>query len=443
MPSRKSNKNLMHLPPLPAPEGRRCITVAVPDEPQWIALFYGALFRLSQQVWYDRDAAHSAKDVAAVWQQVYLETLNETGDCMNGCLCFLRRNPATGRYQYSTDGLDWFEVDDGPWIDAPVTPQWPAPVPREGTDNQKRCDAAYAAALVLQSLYQQTWGVFINWANWSAFTLAQEMADWADKILGGLFNFDTLISAANELHDNESAFQDGGFPDSLVTDVQNILYCQSSVIDGAVVFDFDGVLADFAAVGTTPYPGINFLLQLYIGEGGLNAAGNVQAGSGDCSDAPCDETWCHEWNFESGWEGWSHPYCGYYDASIPAIRLAQNCGGSTIALLASIAFDARVITKFEVEWEGGRISNSPNTKDQNAFSLRVGDELMWGSSQMLFGCGTRGRNTDVYNEVTSEPVDHIYISIASNTACGDPYFYVYRIRVEGVGTDPFGGSNCE
>ena len=290
MPSQTSNKNKMHLPPLPAPEGRYCITVAVPDDPQWIALFYGALFRLSQQIWYDRDQDKSARDVAAVWRDVYLNTLNKEGDCMS-CLCYIRRNPATGRYQYSVDDLEWFEVDDGPWIDALETPVWPPPTPRTGADTERRCDAAYAAALVLQSLYQKTWGVFINWANWSAFSLAQEMADWADKILGGLFNFDVLINAAEELHDNESAFQDGGFPDSLVEGVQNILYCRSSVTDGIVSFDFAGVVADFAAVGTTPYPGLNFLLQLYIGEDGLNTAGSVNAGSGDCGACeplPCE-----------------------------------------------------------------------------------------------------------------------------------------------------------
>jgi len=290
MPSITSNKNKLALPPFPPPEGRVCIPVSVPDDPEWIGLFLGAIFRLGQQIWYDRDVAHTAKSVADVWMGIFNETTEKAWDCMDSCLCYLRRNPATGRYQYSANGLDWFEVDDGPWIDAPTMPVWPPPTPRTGTAEEARCDASYAAALVLQSLYQKTFGVFINWANWSAFSLAQEMADWADQILGGLFNFDVLISAAQELHDNESAFQDGGFPDSIVTDVQNILYCRSEQVDGVVSFDFDGVLSDFAAVGTTPYPGLNFLLQLYIGEEGLNTAGSVNAGAGECAPCTIEET---------------------------------------------------------------------------------------------------------------------------------------------------------
>lgn len=432
MPSRKSNKNLMHLPPLPAPQGRRCITVAVPDHPEWIALFYGALFRLGQQVWYDRDAAHSARDVAAVWQQVYLETLKETGDCMNGCLCYLRRNPATGRYQYSTDGLDWFEVSDGPWIDAPATPQWPDPIPREGTDNQKRCDAAYAAALVLQSLYQQTWGVFINWANWSAFTLAQEMADWADKILGGLFNFDTLISAANELHDNESAFQDGGFPDSLVTDVQNILYCQSSVADGAVVFDFDGVLADFAAVGTTPYPGLNFLLQLYIGEGGLNAAGNVQAGSGDCSGNDCDGPWCVHYDF-TDYQTHDWELLSAYAAPQGLRGVFQNTNNNediTIQQTGSEGYADHIELKFRRDCVGG-------TNQHTTVRLKLDGATVW--EYDVFGGPTGNPATLSFD---FEPVlfEQIYVDI--NAGSCNSAVWISELQISGPGINPLGTTNC-
>lgn len=431
MPSRKSNKNLMHLPPLPAPEGRRCITVAVPDDPQWIALFYGAIFRLSQQVWYDRDAAHSAKDVAAVWQQVYLETLNETGDCMDGCLCYLRRNPATGRYQYSTDGLDWFEVDDGPWIDAPVTPQWPPPTPREGTDTQRRCDAAYAAALVLQSLYQKTWGVFINWANWSAFSLAQEMADWADKILGGLFNFDTLINAAEELHDQESSFQDGGFPDSIVPDVQNILFCQSSVTDGIVTFDFDGVIADFAAQGgATPYPGLNFLLQLYIGEEGLNTAGAVNAGSGDCVEAPC-YTWCHKFDFADG-DGGFVPRFGFGTYADDRWNASDNVesGQAMRGIYLDKSFAATTITSVVYELE---LANGSGPYRVRGIDSNIG-------ALTLFSSYVNGAQTLEWHGTAV--MEWVRLVVRNSYFAYSGYTHVLSVTFTGEGVDPFGEPNC-
>lgn len=326
MPSRQGNKNKLALPTFPPPPGRVCIPVEVPDDPHWIALFTGAIYRLSQQIWYDRDAAHTAKDVAAVWQDIYLETMQSAWGCggnvdirlkpdepciiqlttdggltwvdkINLSLCWkngIKYNPATGRLGWEIEGVGFYRFPDGPYIPGSPDTWFPPPRERTGSEEQARCDAAFAAARVLQALYRQTWGTLINWANKGAFLIAQEMMDLADSILGGSTPFDAMIGIAEELHEQESAFQDGGFPDSLIEPLQNILFCNATIVDDRVTFNSADVRADIAAeYGTvTPWAGLNFLILLYLGDEGLAAAGNVDAGTGDCSEAPCATEEC-------------------------------------------------------------------------------------------------------------------------------------------------------
>lgn len=321
MPSRTSNKNKLALPTYPPPEGRVCIPVTIPDDPHWIALFTGAIYRLSQQIWYDRDSTHTAQLVAAVWRDIYLATMERAWDCAGGgmfdirlkpsshCIiqkstdgvvwvdaidmsaCWqngIKRNPATGGLGWEVQDMGFYEFPDGPWTEPAPQVVYPTPKVQKGaTDDQKRCNAAYGAAIALQALYQQTWGVFIGWANKAAWTIAQEFADMADDILGALGPLDQFLSIGQDLHEQESSFQDGGFPSSLLTEVQDILFCNSTISGDVVTFNRAGVQAEFAAKGVTPYAGLNFLITLYLGDDGLNAAGNVYAGEGDCADAPC------------------------------------------------------------------------------------------------------------------------------------------------------------
>lgn len=70
-----ANTNRKGLPQnIPPTLLRRGICVQVPDDPEYIALFMGALFGLSKQSIYDRDPLHKAKQVAAVWRAVHDQT---------------------------------------------------------------------------------------------------------------------------------------------------------------------------------------------------------------------------------------------------------------------------------------------------------------------------------------------------------------------------------
>lgn len=341
MPSLRSNKNKWHIPPYPPPEGVRCINVAVPDDPQWIALFYGAIYRLSQQIWYDRDEAHTAALVAAVWQDIYLQTIKGENECsMHPDCCPLRRNPRTGLYEQSPDGgLTWFQVDDGPWVDSLVdgSVYWPEPKQRTGSDAVIRCDAAWAAANVLQSFYQQTVGALLTSAVGGVIGIARYLANLAE-ILSGIAIGAEMIDIAGELFEQSAFFVDGGFPDTDLPTLRDILYCNSTTADGKVSFDFAAVEAEIGAISGTPWDGLSLLLALYLNEDGLNAAGNIDFDAGDCSSAPCNEDGC-DYTTASQQFYWNRGL-----GTVPPMTIVQgNLHATNVLACGSLRFD---------EWRG-------------------------------------------------------------------------------------------
>ena len=68
MPSNQSNQNKKKLPENLTPDNFRCVTFMLPNDVEHLALFYGAVWTLSQQIWYERDEARSAKIVADYWR---------------------------------------------------------------------------------------------------------------------------------------------------------------------------------------------------------------------------------------------------------------------------------------------------------------------------------------------------------------------------------------
>lgn len=81
--AKKPNRNKMRLPET-MPEGTRCVKVYIPDNIEYVGYLLGAIGRLSQQVWYDRDAAHTAKDVALLWNKANQQTMASLADGCDG-----------------------------------------------------------------------------------------------------------------------------------------------------------------------------------------------------------------------------------------------------------------------------------------------------------------------------------------------------------------------
>lgn len=59
------------LPQVINPSKRICFQIQVPDERFHIAAFLGCLYNLTSAIFWADDSAHTAKEVAAVWQEIY------------------------------------------------------------------------------------------------------------------------------------------------------------------------------------------------------------------------------------------------------------------------------------------------------------------------------------------------------------------------------------
>ncbi len=84
MTTRKNPPAKWVLPSVVDPPKRRCYVIQVPDEIQHIGAFFGALYNLTSARFWQDDIAHTAKEVAAVWQDIYDEILRQ--DC-NPVIC--------------------------------------------------------------------------------------------------------------------------------------------------------------------------------------------------------------------------------------------------------------------------------------------------------------------------------------------------------------------
>lgn len=102
---------------------RRCIQFDVPDEPYHVAAFFGALVSLAYWYNWQRDDAHTGKDVASVWFDVFNQAsrnwLDKDGccDCSraegSGCMgCCMRIE--NGILQSKDECGDWQDVPGQP-----------------------------------------------------------------------------------------------------------------------------------------------------------------------------------------------------------------------------------------------------------------------------------------------------------------------------------------
>ncbi len=73
MPTAGSQFSRYKIPADLDPVGTCCISIAVPDDPEWQAQFFGAIYRMSIQSHYERDSAHSGTIVASRWREIWSE----------------------------------------------------------------------------------------------------------------------------------------------------------------------------------------------------------------------------------------------------------------------------------------------------------------------------------------------------------------------------------
>lgn len=201
------------LPAVVDPPTRRCIQVPVPDEPQHIAAFWGALLTLSSAYKWADDPSHTAREVALVWRDIIDGiswgcdptmfdvrqnvlnpcTLEKTEDGaiwtawadLQKCPPRIRINDGIVQWYNPTTGL-WEPVDGGDEReDGEAPPPWPdnpdgACLAAENitavyqtTLTQIRAGVAAAqAATLIAATITGIAGVFINPAIYSSVALA-------------------------------------------------------------------------------------------------------------------------------------------------------------------------------------------------------------------------------------------------------------------------------
>lgn len=191
----KPNSDGGYILPLEPDAPRICIEVPLPDALEHKIAFLGQLEELARWWTWQRDEAHSARLVAAIWRGILnnvraqLDIVQEycmlpllgvrqneaepcileyTTDSENWlpfadlrlCTPNLRINGATGRLEASTDGLEWFEVADGPtdWPDDQVPPSLrPAPTNPEPASDLLACGIAIALTTELERAWDQAY----------------------------------------------------------------------------------------------------------------------------------------------------------------------------------------------------------------------------------------------------------------------------------------------
>jgi len=138
------------------------VTLCVPKNRDHLATFFGALHELTMWNNWMPDAAHSGKDLAAVWLRYFYSWDRNLNDCEccedndMGCCTnkptIHRFDPITGRPQISTDnGATW---QDDPADTQNAIPLLPPPV--GGGSPSTKCDAATNASEHINELITAT-----------------------------------------------------------------------------------------------------------------------------------------------------------------------------------------------------------------------------------------------------------------------------------------------
>lgn len=441
-------------PSLPETNITRC--VAIPASRHWLGLMNAALLFLSEAWRYEQIDAEdmTPEETAAVWYSIYEQYL--TGECEGvGCCTELRRNPNTGRLEASTDGgLTWLDVDEGPWVDAPNVPYATTPPPlAQGSDEADRCLAAWNAADVIAEFYRQTAGE----AGALSYNTLLSMNMFLNELNNALLELvypqqGRLLNASGFLDFDWGEYAEAPTLDSTALDaLRCLLFCNATVTDGIVSFDFGAVFDNLIAeLGANPGTAVTLLVG-YMGEAGLNHAGGVLANdTAECDCPACDGTWCYEFDFTAT-NGGFNPVAyalpavgsnGVYSAGIGWEDTTVATGSARRRGVGiEREFTATVITRVEMEYSYTGGAGSGWSGSYATMGLNLGETTVIDRG---YPTGPLSSPAAVDGEW---PADSILFSLMSSvcSSCGSSggTATITRLTLYGNGENPFGEDNCE
>jgi hypothetical protein len=322
--------------PLPAvvdPPDTLYICVPVPDEPMHRAAFLGQILELAHWYTWDKDDAHTGKDVAAVWMQIWLCVRDQMSLITRGCGCpddgALHRYTSGGVYQTSTDGgTTWSDDPDGdPRNDGVASP------PLGGSGDSTKCAAADNARDVFKNFRDQD--IELLTAGTTVLAIVAGMVGALGVILG-LTGAATGIGvlligfAAGLLSLTPESVADQ-LDDDVMDEFRCILFCHVEDNGQWTYADWLAVLDDLP--GTFSGFPLSFFQSItqgmgYIGLSNAGVMGAATADDCDCECAACD-----------------HPEDFVYQGTV--IGTVTNLDGSITVEIAAIFTGG---TQYVINW---------------------------------------------------------------------------------------------
>lgn len=322
-----SAKARLPLPAIVNPENRICVPVWVPDEDGHRAAFLGTLFSLAKAYNWANDDAHTAKDVAAVWLEIFNDASEAMGDCNDMTFdvrqneeepCILEKSENEGvtwvewanlqlcppKIRFNRGVAQWFNPGTGLWEDVPGTgderedgtydPPWPeGSVP--GGQSAECLSAENILATYSTVITQARAGVI-------AGQFAVAISATVTGILGIFIPQAIISTIALALAGICLDLGEAGLNDMLDSDTLDLLRCNlyaHAAGDGSFTAEgynefYEQLSTDFTSLKLTA-------LQLYfdmLGPVGLSR----QGAANDIESADCTEcgAWCIYYDFTGG-----------------------------------------------------------------------------------------------------------------------------------------------
>lgn len=429
-PNKRRNKNKWGLPQNLNPEGTTPLCVNVPDDPQWIAKFYGAIFNLSIERNWDWNETEDRIGVSARWLEVYQDLLNGGCDdimncdellaCLNGTNTMRRMNPTTGRVEVSNDGGATWSVDET------HDPRFSAP----------RVEMAAGDCAVVNNIVGAIqYYVERQVLDIAAGAGAVGVAATAGGFLSLLFSITPWSVVGIALAAALAGFTSAAIEAAMTLEVWNRLLCNIyCALDGAdeiTTSHFDAILTRLG----TDETGIAYTVLWHTinSMGPVGLQNSVQlgldGGFSDCDGCDCDPNFCYVFDFSGSQQhSWT-----LTQGSLSSIGLKSAVlGNGHRDLETTRDFDDAVITRVVLEYRtdceafGGfrRFQIFNNGVSQYSANLASGSSL-----NHVFDTG-----------VINVTGDQLYVSLDTGAACGDNY--LKRVTVYGVDPTPFGEDNC-
>jgi len=318
--NRRNPKAKWVLPEVVNPEDRRCFTIPVPDDPQHIAAFRGALLNLCSAMNWQDDTEHTAKDVAAVWRTIYEEVeaciMAVTDVRQNEELpCILEKQIDEGEYvefanlqlcppriRTNEGKLQWW--DGTQWVDVPgegderFEGEYDPPFPDPPTGETGNCLAAENLTALLQQQVTE-WSTALN-----AGAIALGIVTIITGVLTAFFipwATVAVLGFATTLIGLGASGIDAAFTSTVYDRFKCIINCHAASDGSITVAEYDEIIEEIQAESGVAWDLIEVWIG-FFGNVGLNrAATSAGITDGDCSE--CDCGWCYALDLatDTGW----------------------------------------------------------------------------------------------------------------------------------------------